>query len=60
MEQAVILNSTPRTDAEYEAAIDRYLVAMQHLVTEMTVTRRQIEKDRAETEATLARLEALV
>ncbi len=60
MEATAVLDLNPKTDADFEAAIDRCLVEMRRMVDDIAATRRQIETSRAETEATLLRLEALV
>ncbi|MBW3623000.1 MAG: hypothetical protein KY468_06265 [Armatimonadetes bacterium] len=56
MDNTVLLDSTPKGDAEYEAAIDHLLDEMKRLREQMADDQHEIERLRAETRASLALL----
>ena len=56
MEKTTALDAVPNVDAEYEAAIDRYLTQMEQMKAEMDERQERIQQMRAETEVMLAEL----
>ncbi len=56
MKKTTTLDVVPNADAEYEAAIDGYLVEMERMKAEMDERQSRIEQMRAETEIMLAEL----
>lgn len=56
MNNATAFDATPKVDAEYESAIDRYLAEMEKMKIEMDERQTRIDRMRAETEAVLAGL----
>jgi len=58
MDTTGTLDVTPSRDAEYEAAIDRYLSEMERMKIQMTEKQQQIERLQSETQAMLAELKA--
>ncbi len=58
MDQTVTLDVTPHIDAEYEAAIDRYLSEMERMKIQMADKQQNIERLQSETQAMLAELKA--
>ncbi len=59
MNQTVTLDVTPNIDAEYEAAIDRYLSEMERMKIQMADKQQQIEQLQSETQAMLAELKVV-
>jgi hypothetical protein len=58
MDKKIAQGATPKVDAEYESAIDRYLAEMEHMKQEMDERQGRIERLQAETEAMLAQMKA--
>jgi len=56
MEKTTALDTTPKADAEYESAIDRYLAEMERMKDDMDERQSRIGQLQAETEAMLAQL----
>jgi hypothetical protein len=50
MEKTTIANVTSGRDVDYESAIDRYLMEMERMQTDMDERQKRIEQTRAETE----------
>jgi len=59
MDETKVLDAPANADAEYEAAIDRYLREMEQLRDDMEVRQQRIERMQAETQAMLVQLEKL-
>ena len=59
MDNMNALDAPAHVDAEYEAAIDRYLREMEQLRDDMEIRQQRIEQMQAETQAMLAQLEQL-
>ena len=60
MDEKVLAQSTPETDADYEAAIEQYLAEMRRLNEQMKNDRRDIERLKAETETLKTQTRALL
>ncbi len=56
MEKMAALNPAAENEADYEAAIDRYIAEMERIVADMAKRERRIEKLWGETDTLLAGL----
>jgi hypothetical protein len=54
MEKSLFMDMTPKTDSEYESAVDLHLKGMLLLQEQMKSDRHEIETLRAETDVILA------
>lgn len=54
MNKTSAVNATPQHDKDYELAVDRYLVEIEHLRSDMAESQNRIERLRAETSGMLA------
>lgn len=48
------IDATPKQDKDYEAAVDRYLIEIEHIRSDMAESQTRIERLRAETSGVLA------
>jgi hypothetical protein len=54
VDKANTINSTPQHDNDYEAAVVRYMIEIEHNRRDMAESQRRIERLRAETSQILA------
>jgi hypothetical protein len=60
MDTTLTVDTTPKTDVEYEAAIDQMLMQMQQTHAEIAESHRRSDKLQAETREKMAHLERLL
>ena len=58
MEQTATLDAAPKTDAEYEAALDQIIAQMKGVREQMANDQRDIVRLQAETDVLLTKLQA--
>jgi outer membrane murein-binding lipoprotein Lpp len=56
MNKTATMNAKPKSKAEYEAEIDRYIADMEKMREDIVANRREIARLRAETHAVLTEL----
>lgn len=54
MDKTSVADAAPRQDPDYEAAVERYLIEIEYIRSDMAQSQSRIEKLRAETNAMLA------
>jgi len=54
MNKATVTNAMPQQDRDYEIAVDRFLIEIEHIRSDMAESQTRIERLRAETSGILA------
>jgi hypothetical protein len=54
MNKTSIINTMPQQDKDYEVAIDRYMIEIEHTRSDMAESQKRIERLRGETSDILA------
>ena len=54
MSKISIIEATPRQDKDFEVAVDRYMIEIEHIRGDMAESQKRIERLRAETSEMLA------
>lgn len=54
MAKISVLDATPQHEEDYEIAVDRYMVEIEHIRGDMAESQKRIERLRAETSGILA------
>lgn len=54
MDKTSIFEKTPQSEEDYERAVERYLIEIEHLRSDMAESQKRIESLRAETSGMLA------
>lgn len=54
MNKTSVVNAAPRQDQDYEAAVERYMIEIEHIRSDMAQSQFRIEKLRDETSTVLA------
>jgi hypothetical protein len=49
MNKTSVINAVPQQDKDYEAAVDRYMIEIEHIRSDMAESQQRIERLRAET-----------
>ena len=54
MNKSSVVNTVPQQDKDYEIAVDRYMIEIEHIRSDMAESQNRIERLRAETSGILA------
>jgi hypothetical protein len=54
MSKTSVINTMPQQDKDYEVAVDRYLIEIEHIRSDMSESQKRIERLRIETSDILA------
>jgi hypothetical protein len=54
MNKTSVISTTPQQDKDYEVAVDRYMIEIEHIRSDMAESQKRIERLRAETSDILA------
>ncbi len=53
MNKTSVVNTMPQQDKDYEVAVDRYMIEIEHIRSDMAESQNRIERLRAETSGIL-------
>ena len=54
MSKTTVINTVPQQDKDYEVAIDRYMIEIEHIRSDMAESQKRIEHLRTETSGILS------
>ena len=54
MSKTTVINTVPQQDKDYELAIDRYMIEIEHIRSDMAESQKRIEHLRTETSGILS------
>ena len=54
MNKTSVINTVPQQDKDYEVAVDRYMIEIEHIRGDMAESQKRIERLRAETSGILS------
>ena len=54
MSKTTVINTVPQQDKDYELAIDRYMIEIEHIRGDMAESQKRIERLRTETSGILS------